>query len=317
MKAAGALVLVSLAFVPAAAGHRLGGAPLAYVAAEDDDRLAVVDLGSRSVVRRLAVADGPHNVAATFDGRVVAVTSPPAGVVTVVDGRSLRVRRTFSGFGYPHDVKLSADGRTAWVTDERRDRVGVLDLRAGRVRARSPVADAPHDLVVTDRVLVTHGPSGSALTVIDPAHRRVVGRIAVGRGPHDITFQPDSANVFVTYWRTPDVGRIDWGRRRIVYRRRLGGVPHHVQFDYLSGRHLWVSDHSRGVILRLRSADGSVFRRYRGCPGAHHVALPGVGLYAVAACHDSGRLLVIARNGRTATIPVGHGLHGVAVAVVP
>lgn len=166
-------------------------------------------------------------------------------------------------------------------------------------------------------MLVTHDPSASAVTVIDPATRRVTGLLSVGRGAHDITFRPDSAEVYLTYWHGSAVARVDWGRGRVLFQRAVGSVPHHVQFDFVSGGHLWVSDQGRGEVLRLHAATGRVLRRYGGCPGAHHVALLGGSLYAVAACHDSGRLLTIDRDGSTGSIQVGRGLHGVAVAVLP
>jgi len=71
---------------------------LAVVTLEGEDRVAFVDLARGLVLRRLAVASGPHNLDATGDGRVVAVTSPPSGRVTILDGRRLRVLRVVSGF---------------------------------------------------------------------------------------------------------------------------------------------------------------------------------------------------------------------------
>ena len=86
-----ALTFVLLA-AAAPAEARAGGAGLyAFVAAEDDDRLVVVDVEARQVLRRIPVAAGPHNVAASADGRYVVVTSPPSGRVTLVSARTFRV----------------------------------------------------------------------------------------------------------------------------------------------------------------------------------------------------------------------------------
>ena len=86
MRAVLAGVAVAVVAVAGASARPQGGAPLAYVAAEDEDRLVVVNLCTRAIVRRITVANGPHNVAASFDCRVVAVTSPSAGRVTIYDG---------------------------------------------------------------------------------------------------------------------------------------------------------------------------------------------------------------------------------------
>lgn len=107
-------ILVAGAAVPAAAGGARDPAPrlLAFVAAEREARLVAVDVARVRVVRRIAVAAGPHNVTASRDGRHVLVTSPPAGRVTLVDGRSLRTVAVFAGLGYPHDVKLARTAAT-------------------------------------------------------------------------------------------------------------------------------------------------------------------------------------------------------------
>ena len=316
MKRVATAFVVALVLLPGATSAApSAGRERAYVSAEDEDLLVAVDLESSRVVARVRVPNGPHNVDATSDGRVVAVTSPPAGKVTVLDGRTLRVRRTFGGFGYPHDVDLTADGRFAWVTDERRDEVVVLDLRRATVSARIAVSDGPHDLVVTDRVLVTHSPSASALTVIDRRSGRVSGRVFAGRGPHDIAFQPDSANVYLTFWDSGSVAAVDWGRRRVLFRRRVGTLTHHLAFDGWSGRRLWVSDHVGGRIMLLEARSGRVLRSFDGCPGAHHVAVGPKRI--VGACHESGRIVVFRRGRLTrSSVHVGHGLHGVDVATV-
>ena len=291
------------------------GRLIAFVSAEDDDILVAVDLAARRVVRRIPVANGPHNVAANVHH--VVVTSPPAGRVTLVDPRSLRVRHVFRGFGYPHDVELH--GRYAYVTDEARGQVVVLDLARQSVVSRVEVGAGPHDLAVGDVVTVTHGRRARHLTVLDirrRAHPRLAMRIRAGGAPHDIVDQPDAANVYVTYW-DGRVGAIDVGRRRVLWARRVGALIHHVAFDYFHGRRLWVSDHKAGRVLLLSSPTGRVLRRVRGCPGAHHVAVASSRL-ALAACHDTGRMLMLLQSGRLLrAIQVGHGLHGIAVAPIP
>lgn len=289
---------------------------LAFVSAEAEDRLVAVNLERRRVVGRLRVADGPHNVAASQDGRHVVVTSPPAGRITIVDGRSLRVRRVLAGFGSPHDVEIL--GGYAYATDEARGQLVVVDLGRGRVVSRVAVGPKPHDLAVDgDHILVTS--RASSLVRLDrsrPARPRVVGRSPAGGPAHDIANRPDTPEVFVTYWSSGVLGRIDWGRGRVLFERRLGTLTHHVAFDHYSGRRVWVTDHVGGKVLLVSADDGRILRTIGGCPGAHHVAMAGPGLAAIA-CHDSGRLLIHdVPRARTASIRVGHGLHGVAVALV-
>ncbi len=275
-----------------------------------------VDLPTGNVIARIRVPPGPHNVAATGD-RWVMVTSPPAGAVTLVDARSLRVVKIFRGFGYPHDVEI--DGGRAYVTDEARGQLVVISIAGRRVIARVPVGPRPHDVAVGDLAIVTHGPSQPDLTLVEVSdldRLRAVRRMAVGGPAHDISKQPDTANIYLTYWGSGVVGAVDGGRGRVLWRRQIGSLVHHVQFDYFHGRRLWVTDHETGRAYLLSSRDGRILRSLGGCPGAHHVAFTP--RLAAFACHDSSSLLVYdTATARTRPIRVGAGPHGLAVAVRP
>ena len=301
---------------------------LAFVAAEDQDRLVVVDLERRRIVRRIQVADGPHNVAASWDGRFVLVTSPPAGRVTLVSGCSrvvascsLRVLKVFRGLAYPHDVEVSADGRFAYVTEEHASRIAIIDLERRRVVRRVNVGAGPHDLAVNPRatrVWVTHGRTDRPITLVDTSHpvsAKTAGAVDGPGAPHDIFFSPTGDRVWITYWDTPHVAAYDTRSRRLVARRRAGVLPHHVAVGP-EGNFAWVTDHvgARAAIFAART--GRRVRTVRVGPEPHHVAL--LAGNAVVASHEAGTITVHHAGGRRLfSVRVGDGLHGVALARVP
>jgi DNA-binding beta-propeller fold protein YncE len=315
-----ALIAASLALALCAGGasaRTVGGTPVAFVSVERASQLVGVDLTTGRVAARIRVPTGPHNVT-SYSARFVLVTSPPAGAVTVVDAFTRRVVKIWRGFGYPHDVEVV--GRFAYVTDEARGQLAVLDLRLRRLVAKVAVGSRPHDVAVGDFAWVTQGPRDESLTGVDlsnPRRPRVIGRFDA-RGPaHDITRQPDSENVYVTYWSSGAVAGLDLGRQRLLWRRSVGSLIHHVVFDYYNGQRLWVTDHEAGDLLALASRTGRLIRRLRGCSGAHHVAFVGTA-WVVAACHDADALAVWnQRNWQRRLVPVGDGPHGVAEVVLP
>jgi len=314
------VALALLALVPASSAKDHAPKPVAFVSAEDDDQLVAVDLTSSRVVGRIRVPDGPHNVAAA-GGRWVLVTSPPAGAVTLVDGFSRKVVKVFRGFGYPHDVEFDAESGRAYVTDESRGQIVVIDPFARRIVSRFRVGPRPHDLAIGDVALVTHSSSNPDVTTaaLPLGRARVVRQLGV-RGPaHDITSQPDSATFYVTYWGTGSVAAVDWTRGRVLWRRKVGTLVHHVQFDYFAGDRLWATDNMSGRVYLLSARNGRVLRTLSGCPGAHHVALGGLFSGVVVACHDADALAIYdTRSWRRKLVPVGSGPHGVAViAAVP
>lgn len=319
------LVVLALLLVLAPAGAQArvaGGTLLAFVAVEGDDRLVAVAVADRRIVGRIDVADGPHNVAATPDGRLVLVTSPPAGRVTLLNGRTLRVLKVFGGLGYPHDVELSPDARYAYVTDEARGRLAVLDLRRRRVVGSVEVGARPHDLaVVGDEIWVTHSRGASRLTVVDvtrPRSPRLVHRVDAGGPAHDIVPAPDGSKVFLTYWSSGAVGAIETSSGRPLFRRTVGELVHHVAVSH-AGK-VWVTDHHAGRVYVLAAGGGRPLRVLDVGADPHHVALVA-GHAAVTG--ESGELVSFLDEPnrplgkRWRSIGVGGRAHGVALAVVP
>jgi len=310
--------LFALLVAGGASARPSGGTPAAFVSVERASLLVGVDLTAGRVIARIRVPAGPHNVT-SYSARYVLVTSPPAGAVTLVDAFSRRIVKVWRGFGSPHDIEV--DGDYAYVTDESRGQLAVIDLARRKVVAKVAVGPRPHDVAVGDVVLVTHGSSHPELTIVDDSHPRktkVLAELDVGGAAHDISKQGDSANAYVTYWGSGAVGAVDWwGRGKMLWKRTVGALIHHVQFDYYHGRRLWVTDHRTGDVLALASRDGHVLRRLHGCPGAHHVALVGTA-WVAAACHDADALAVWStRSWQRRLVRVGDGPNGVVEVVLP
>jgi DNA-binding beta-propeller fold protein YncE len=311
------VALVFLALVPAAAGTRAGGTPVAFVSAEGDDRLVAVDLTTRRVLARIPVPNGPRKVVEAGGARWILVTSPPAGAVTLVDAFSFKVVKVWRGFGYP--VGAAVEGRRAYVTDKERGQLVVISLTTRKVVARLNAGPRPHDVAVGDLALVTHESEHPEFTIVDTnlSRRSDLVTLAAGGPAQHVSEQPDSATAYVTYWNSGGVGAVDWGRGRLLWRRNVGTLIHHVQFDYFHGRRLWATDHAKGRSYLLSARDGRVLRTLAGCPGADHVAFGGTAWLAVA-CRDADALAVYeTRTWQRTLVSVGGGPRGVAVAVVP
>jgi hypothetical protein len=116
---------------------------MVFVALEQANRVAVVQGPPWHVLRRVRVPSGPHNLVASRNGNYIAVTSPPAGAVSIFDARSGRLLRSVRVSGYPHDAVFGATSRTVWVTAERAARLVELAIPSGR-RLRSVPAAVNH-----------------------------------------------------------------------------------------------------------------------------------------------------------------------------
>ena len=325
----GAVLALMTALVPLAGASTLGGGERAFVVAEDDDMLVAIEL-PRAVVARVRLPNGPHNVAASPEGRYVAVTSPPAGALTLIRPHPVRVLATIRGLDSPHDVEFGRDPRErepsgaayAYVTEERGAVVAVVDLLARRVVRRVRVANRPHDLAVSgdgSRVWITHGPRAQRLTVLDtrePERATVHSRPRAHGAAHDITWSADGRRVWVTYWNSGIVAAFDARTARRVLAVRAGENVHHV-IAAPHGRAVWTTDHATGRAARLHPS-GRLVRTIRVGHAPHHVAVGPFRGHVVVASHETGRIAVYDQpTRRLSFVRVGRGLHGVAIAPVP
>lgn len=300
-------LLLAQAGAAAPATARQAPALRAFVSLEGRGALAVVDIRSRRVVRRIPVASGPHNVDATADGRVVVVASQPAGTVTFVDGRTLRVLHAVRGLRSPHDARLTADGRYAYVTEEGATTVAVVDATRGRVIRRIDVGAPPHDLAVGDVVWVTLDRS-TRIAVLAcrgrepscgtrPGRPYLLGRPAAGGPAHDIDRFADKADAWVTYWRSPSVGAFTAVTRLRLRRVAVPGAMH-LAADPFSGRRLWVVGETGDAAI-LATPAGNALRRIRLGRPLHHVALaPVADLVGIVAAGPPALVLLQRTSGR-------------------
>ena len=149
----------------------------------------------------------------------------------------------------------------------------------------APEAEAPGE-----RVYVTNEMSGD-LTVIDPAARRVVGRISLGKRPRGIVVSPD---------------------RRLLY-IALSGSP--IAGPGVDESTLPPADKSADGIAVFDIASGRVRRVIRGVSDPETVAVSPDGRRLYVASEDTGQLVVLdaATGGVRTALPVGGEPEGVAV----
>jgi DNA-binding beta-propeller fold protein YncE len=276
---------------------------LVWVALENADQVALVDLAKGKVLARHDAAGGPHNVTVARDGTVAATLY---GSDRLVLARRRKARFVDLG-GAPHDVK--AAGHLFVVANEAARRLDLV--RGGEDTASVDLKAEPHDLAITpggNRAWVTLNGTDE-LAVVDLRARRVVRYVGTGQRPHDILFAPDG-RLWVTDWAGP-VHVFD-RRGRLHGEVQLAEESHHLAFTP-DGRQAWITDHGAERVFivdarRLRLVDSIPV------PGApHHVAVTPDGELAAVADHESGTLVVydVKRHAHVRTVRVGAGPHGV------
>jgi DNA-binding beta-propeller fold protein YncE len=276
-----AFAVLSVALVaPASQAHIVGGRPTyALVTAETVNQLVVVRLPSGRVVKRLRMPADPENVEA-YAGAAV-VVSTRAGAVTLVDPRSLRIRKVIRGFGAPHIAAFAPDGDYIYVTDDERGQVAVI---LGRVIRKLFVGRGAHHMAFAPdehRLWIALGERATSIAVLDTSRitrPRVIGHVDPRGLAHDLAFTPDGRYVWVTYDDRPYLRVFDARTRRPVATLYGGSPPEHVRFDDADGlpsfsRYAYVSSGNSGRLRIFDWRTRSMVRAIRTPTGSFNLSI--------------------------------------------
>jgi DNA-binding beta-propeller fold protein YncE len=251
----------------------------AFVTAETENRLLVIDLPSGRVVRRIALASDPEDVAAdSGECSTVVVVSASGRAVTVLDGETLNPRRVLSGFVAPHIPEIAPGGQYGYVTDDAAGTVTAIYLGDARVTSTIEVGAGAHHLsfdAIHQRAWVALGESARTIVVLGTRHvdhPRVIGRFDPGFAVHDLSFSPDGTRAWVTAAAGPDVAVFDATTRRLLFRVPVGRSPQHVA---LTGPYAYLTSGYGSTIEQVDARDGRILHRARTPYGSFELAADG------------------------------------------
>lgn len=162
-----------------------------------DDGVAAIDPAKNRLVKRIATAAGPHDLALSGDQRTLFVTNAAAGTTSVIDVHALRVVRTIETGTRPVSVAWSTLANAAYVVSERDGVVFALDAKQPKPRATIP------SVTGTTRIRFAPGgrlgfivnPGKNSVYVLDTAVNQIVQTAVVEREPFEVTFSDSLAYV--------------------------------------------------------------------------------------------------------------------------
>jgi YVTN family beta-propeller protein len=262
LRAAVAWVVVGFVLVGA------GGAQTLIVLNKSDHEAALVNPATLEVVGKLPTGKGPHEVAASADGRFAYVSNygaygifrpgeqrapqPPGTTITVLDLKEKKVKATWELGEYksPHGIVVSRDGKTVWVTAEGAKAVLEIEAASGKiVKAWKTEQETSHMVVPTrneKKLYVSNIRSGS-VTVITRASDSVK-TIKTADGTEGIAVSPDGKEVWATNRAANTISVIDTATDAVKESFDSGGkMPIRVKFT-LDGREAWVSNAQSNLV---------------------------------------------------------------------
>ena len=275
------------------------GIPFAYVTADTESQVAVVDTVHGIVLHRIPTRPDPRSIQRV--GNALVVTHTAVGAVSVLDG--LAVSHVLDGFEEPRYVVASRDGRYAFVTDSGRADLAAVDIRRGEVAGRVQLRLWPRHLTISPDGrtlwigLGTASPQLAVVDVRDPTRPRLREYVRPTFAAHDVGFAPSGR-----IWVTAGVEQRISAHGRIL---AADAAPQHVTF--LDGR-AYVTSGDDGTLRIYEEATARLLHTTRIPVGSYNVQFladrvltPSLNEGTLCAAGAGGRLL-----SRTRVAPSCH-----------
>ncbi len=279
----------------------------------DASALAVVDPAAGTVLGQVATVQGPHEVAATPDGKLAFVASPSDGI-SVIDLETMtELRRLDVGRGsVPHDVRFA--GGRLYFTVEGYKAIGRYDPEADEVDWLLGLGqDGAHMMVLSrDRdTIFTANRESDTLSVVEgaaagPPDWRVTTIPAAGAYPEGLDLSPDGAELWTATRNDGGVSIVDVASKAVTERLELGlADPNRLAFTP-DGARVLISDSATSVVV-MDAASRTEVGRLDLAPNA--VLVRPDGAVAFAALRGDDRVAVIDLESLevVAEIPTGEG----------
>ncbi len=226
-------ITLALTLLTATAG------PALVVVNKGESTVSVIDLAAGTILATLPTGHGPHEVAASGNGRWAAVTdygSQQAGSsLTIVDLRSLTVARTISLAPHlrPHGAAFLPDHRTVAVTSETSGAVLLVNVETGEITRTLPTLQrGSHMVAVTSdgRLGYTANIGNGSLSRLDLSGQDSARVLPVSIQTEAIGLTPSGGQAWLGSNPTGKVFAVDVSRWKVIDSVQTTGMPYRIGF---------------------------------------------------------------------------------------
>lgn len=183
-----------------------------YAALNLSNELAVVDLETKSIAKKIPVGDHPYTCVVSPDGTKVYVSNWGSRSISEIDAEALREMRKMEVGDHPNDLALSPDGKRLYVANANSNSVSVVDLGANKtvetisvaLYPKSPIGSTTNALALTHngkRLFVANADNNCVAVIALAGSGRmqsiVEGFIPVGWYPTAVALSPDDRTLYV------------------------------------------------------------------------------------------------------------------------
>ena len=308
-----------------------GPAPTAQTASarllvlnKEDANLAIVDPMSGSVVGRVPVGQGPHELVTSTDGRFAFAanygTGPaPGRTISMIDLASMKESRRIdvSPLSRPHGLAF-ANGKL-YFTAEADKKIARYDPAADKIDWQFETGQATTHMVLPTRdarTLFTSNIGGDSVSAIQQGANGAWTQtvIPVGKGPEGIDLSPDGREVWSAHSRDGGVSVIDVASRKVVQTIAIGTKRSNRIKLTQDGKFALVSDLEAADIVVLDAPARKEVRRIPMGKMPEGILMPPSGGVAYVAVNGDNYIAVLDLKSWQVTkkIQTGTGPDGMA-----
>ncbi len=215
-----------------------GFAGYAFVANEDGQAIAAVDLTAFAVARHIPLGAGPTEVIAHPARPSVFALTPRTGAVHQIDADTLALGRKSVCANAAVTMRLAPDAKSLWVAAREPRQLIRLGADGLHAEAHIPLAAEPRDLDIARdgaRAAVSFGPEGW-LAILNLATKKTEHAIRLGRALGAARFQSNGRNLLVANLQDRQLTIIDVASGRVVTHLPLAVRPDNLCFKSDGGQ---------------------------------------------------------------------------------
>jgi YVTN family beta-propeller protein len=319
-----ALFISAFLFAAACVAQTPTPSPALLVLNKSANQLAIVDLATKQVIARIDAGEGPHEVAASDDGKLAFVTNygakTPGHSLSVIDLIAQKeIQRVDLGpLGRPHGI-LFADGE-AYFTAELNKLIVRYDPPANKVDWLLGIGQNRTHMLVRTKYLnefFTSNVDSNSVTAIekssDPSGWKETN-ISVGKGPEGIDISPDDKEVWAANSGDGTVSVIDVATSKVIHTFNVHAKHSNRLKFTIDGKRVLISDPGTAELIIVDVATRKVIKQLnvgRG-PGGILIAPTGESAYLALAGDNAVAEVDLHKLEITNRIPTGEGPDGLA-----
>ena len=276
--------------------------PALLVLNKEEATLSIVDPSTLKIVGHAPTGEGPHEVAASSDGKLAFVgnygSKTPGSTISVIDLTGQKeIRRVDLGvLRRPHGM-FFADGRV-YFTGEVNKLIGRYDPAGNEVDWLLGTGQNTTHMVIVNQdssKLFTANIGSDSISIIERAGANGWNEtvVPVGKGPEGMDVSPDGAQIWTAHSRDGGVSIIDIATKKVIQTLQLG-IKRSNRLKFTpDGTLVLISDLDGGELVVLDASSKREIKRMKLGRSPEGILVPPDGERAFVAVNGDNFVAVI------------------------